>query len=68
MYPYFDIVAGVAWSNDPESYAGSSDVTGIESHARQVKSDDPDKKGYPGHSVRMLGVRLTISPCKTYIC
>jgi hypothetical protein len=36
------------WSNDPESYAGGSLATGMASHARQVKGDDPDKKGYPG--------------------
>jgi hypothetical protein len=23
-YPYFGVVAGLVWSNDPESYAGSS--------------------------------------------
>jgi hypothetical protein len=29
------------------------------SHARQVKGDDPDKKGYPGPPGWGLGVRLT---------
>ena len=24
MYPYFDVVLGLAWSNEPESYAGGS--------------------------------------------
>ena len=38
------------------------------SHARQVKGDDPDKKGYPGPPGCGLGVRLTISPRKTLIC
>ena len=47
-YPYFDVVVGLVWSNDPESCAGGSDATGMASHARQVKGDDPDKKGYPG--------------------
>jgi hypothetical protein len=23
-YPYFDVVVGLVWSNDPEGYAGSS--------------------------------------------
>jgi hypothetical protein len=23
-YPYFGVVAGLVWSNDPENYAGSS--------------------------------------------
>jgi hypothetical protein len=41
-------VVGLAWSNDPESYAGGSVATGRVSHAGQVKSDDPDEKGYPG--------------------
>jgi hypothetical protein len=39
-------VVGLERLYDPESYAGSSLATGRVSHARQVKSDDPDKKGY----------------------
>jgi hypothetical protein len=34
-------------------------ATGRVSHARQVKGDDPDKKGYPGPPGWGLGVRLT---------
>jgi hypothetical protein len=34
-------------------------ATGRASHARQVKGDDPDKKGYPGPPGWGLGVRLT---------
>jgi len=30
-------VVGLAWSNDPESYPGSSDATSVASRARQVK-------------------------------
>jgi hypothetical protein len=30
------------------SYAGHSVATGRASYARQVKGDDPDKKGYLG--------------------
>jgi hypothetical protein len=41
-------VVGLAWSNDPESYASGSVATGRVSHAGQVKGDDPDEKGYPG--------------------
>jgi len=41
-------------------------ATGRASHARQVKGDDPDKKGYPGHPGWGLGVRLTTSPRKKY--
>jgi hypothetical protein len=33
-YPYFDVVVGLAWSYDPESYAGGSDATGMASRAR----------------------------------
>jgi len=33
------------WSKDPEKYARGSITTGKASHARQVKGDDPNKKG-----------------------
>jgi hypothetical protein len=45
---YFGVVVGHARSYDPESYAGGSLATGRVSHARNVKGDGPDKKGYPG--------------------
>jgi len=61
-------VVGLVWSNDPESYAGSSDATGMISRARQVKGDDLDKKGFPGPPGWGLGVRLSVSPRKTCIC
>jgi hypothetical protein len=68
-YPYFDIVVGLAWPDDPECYAGGKVATGMGSHAGQVKGgDDPDKKGYPGPPGWVLGVGLTIPPCKTWIC
>jgi len=35
-------------SHDPESYNGGSLVIGRVSHAKYVKGDDPDKKGYRG--------------------
>jgi hypothetical protein len=34
-------------------------ATGRASHARQVKCDDPDQKGYPGPSGCGFGVGLT---------
>jgi len=42
-------------------------ATGRASHARQVKGDDPDKKGYPGPPGWGLGMRLTTSFCKKNI-
>jgi len=66
--PYFDVVVGLVWSNDPESCPGCSDAIGMASRARQVKGDDPDKKGYPGPPGWGLVVRLTVSHRKTYIC
>jgi hypothetical protein len=41
-YPYFDVVVGLARSEDPENYAGGSVATGRVSLAEQVKGDDPD--------------------------
>ena len=45
-YPYFDVVMGLGWSNDPESYASVSGAIGRASHAREVKGNDPDKRRY----------------------
>jgi hypothetical protein len=39
---HFEVVGGLEWSNDPESYAGGSVATGRDSHAGKVKGDDPD--------------------------
>jgi len=39
-------------------------ATGKASHARQVKGDDPDKKGYPGPPGWGFGVGLTTAPRK----
>jgi len=56
MYPYFDVVLELAWSKEPENYAGCIVATGRVSHAGQVKGDDPGKKkGIPWLS--RLGVR-----------
>jgi hypothetical protein len=41
-YPYFEVVVGLVWSNDPESYADGRVATGRVTLARQVKGDDPD--------------------------
>ena len=45
-YLYFDVVVGLVWSKNPDSYAGGSVATGRASRVEQVKSDDPDEKGY----------------------
>ena len=59
-------MVGLAWSNDPESYAGGSVVNSRVFHATRVKGDDADKKGYrlPGWGVG----RGVINPRrKTYL-
>jgi hypothetical protein len=43
-------------------------ATGRASRARQVKGDDPDKKGYPGTPGWGFGVRLTTPHSKELIC
>ena len=60
-------MVGLAWSNDPESYAGGSVATGRAFHARQVKGDDQDKKGYPGLPDWGLRVGLTSAPNIKYV-
>jgi hypothetical protein len=62
-YPYFDTVVRLVWSDDPESYAGGM-ATGTAFHARQLKGDDPDKKGYLGPPAWGFGMGLTITPQK----
>jgi hypothetical protein len=42
-------------------------ATGRASHARQVKGDDPDKKGYPGPPGWGFGIGLTTPHSKKLI-
>jgi hypothetical protein len=42
-------------------------ATGRASHVREVKGDEPDKKGYPGPSGWGFGVRLTTPHSKKLI-
>jgi hypothetical protein len=42
----------------PRAMLAVAYVNGRASHARQVKDDDPDKKGYPGPPSWGFGVRL----------
>ena len=67
MYPYFEIMIGFAWSNDPESYAGGNVATSRAAHVGQVEGDDPDKKGCPSSLRWVLGVGLTTPPHKIYV-
>jgi len=43
-------------------------ATGSAFHARQVKGDDPDKKGYPGPTGWGFGMGLTTPPSKKTYC
>jgi hypothetical protein len=43
-------------------------ATGRASHARQVKGDDPDKKGYTGPPGWEFGVGLTTAHSKKTYC
>ena len=57
-------MAGLAWSNDPESYVVSSMTSGRDSHSRQVKGDNPVKRGYPGPTCWKLSVGPVTTPNK----
>jgi hypothetical protein len=48
----------------PRAMLAVAYATGSASHARQVKGDDPDEKGYHGPPGWGLGVRLTTPPRK----
>jgi hypothetical protein len=47
IYPFFFVVVGFLWSNEPESYACGSLAVARVSHAGEVKGGDPDQEG-PG--------------------
>jgi hypothetical protein len=51
----------------PRAMLAVAYATGRDSHARQVKGDDPDKKGYPGPPVWGFGVGLTTPHSKKLI-
>ena len=57
-------MAGLAWSNDPENCVVGSVTSGRVSHSRQVKGDNPVKKGYPGPPGWKLSVGPVIPPNK----
>jgi hypothetical protein len=60
-------VVGLVWSHDPKSLLAVAYATGRASHARQVKGDDPDKKGYPGPPDWGFGLELTTPHSKNLI-
>jgi hypothetical protein len=66
-YPYFDVLVGLAWSNDPDSDASSSVATGRTTHAKQVKGYDPDRQRYPGHPGWGVVGGATTSPHKNVL-
>ena len=47
---HFEVVGGLEWSNDPESYAGGSVATGRASLAGTFKGDDSDLRETPRSS------------------
>jgi hypothetical protein len=51
----------------PRAMLAVAYATGRASHARQVKGDDPDKKGYPGPLGWGFGVGLTTPHSKQLI-
>jgi hypothetical protein len=51
----------------PRAMLAVAYATGRASNARQVRGDDPDKKGYPGHPGWGFGVGLTIPHSKKLI-
>ena len=66
--PYFVVVVELAWSSDPESYAGGSVGIGRVSIAGQVKGDDPDKKRHPGPPGWGWSMWLTTTPHEKNTC
>jgi hypothetical protein len=59
--PYYGIVVGLAWPDDPERHADGSVATGRVSRAIEFKSDAIDKKRYPAAPGRGLceGIRTS---------
>jgi hypothetical protein len=51
----------------PRAMLAVAYATGRASHARQVKGDDSDRKGYPGPPGWGFGVRLTTPRSKKLI-
>lgn len=67
MYPHLDVVVGLAWSKDLESYVGGSVATGKVPGAGKIKGYDPDKEGCCGPPGWRLVVKQITSPRKKYM-
>jgi hypothetical protein len=52
----------------PRAMLAVAYATGRASHARQIKGDDPDEKGYPGPPGWELGMELTTPHRKINFC
>jgi len=65
---HFEVVGGLEWSNDPESYAGGSVVTGRASLAERSNVMIQTKRDTPVLWDRGLGVRLATTPWKNLRC
>jgi len=69
MYLYFDVGVELVWLYEyvSDSYVDGSVATDRACHARQIKSDDIGKKGFPVPPFWGMGVGLT-SPYKNMYC
>jgi hypothetical protein len=59
MYPYCNVLVGLVWSDDSDSYAGATVAIGRAIRARQVYSNEPDKNRHPCPPAWGLVVELT---------
>jgi hypothetical protein len=66
-YPYFDVLVSLCDHTILRAMLAVAYATGRASHARQVKGDDPDRKGYPDPPCWVFGVGLTTPYTKKLI-